>query len=48
MEFINPRSNSTSVFNMHIATLIREATYEKWLAGPGSPSWNEDGDFPRW
>ena len=49
MEFINPRSNSTtSMSNMHIATLAGEATYATWLAGPGSPSWNEDGDFPRW
>lgn len=48
MEFINPRSNNTSVSNKHIATLVGEATYAKWLAGPGSPSWNGDGDFPRW
>jgi hypothetical protein len=47
-ELINPRSNSTNVTNMHIATLVGEATYAKWLAGPESPSWNEDGDFPWW
>lgn len=48
MEFIYPRSNSTtSMSNMHIATLAGEATYATQLAGPGSRSWNEDGDFPR-
>lgn len=44
---ITQRSNRTSMHNMHTASLAGEATYAKWFACKGSPSWNEDGAFPR-